>query len=362
MAAKRRSARWKHKAAPTKRKPVNMTIDCSTPSSERSTDTILKSLADAEIEALVAELETRGGTKVLHELVPLPFHRHGPHDGLRCAIIVDTETTGLVMPLVGPSEPKRETNAAPHAEIVSLAMVAIAYDPDDGVIKGAIGRFHAFNEPSHPIPPAATAIHGITDDDVRGKTISALEVAEFISLSAASVQSGVMFGSRDEAKLPLVIAHNARFDRRMLEHHFPSIFPDLPWACSQTQVPWDRSWVRGHQAVLSRLQGRVLFRQPSFRVGRCRRGRRTASAVAGRQNRDGDASRRGATYLLSPEHRDPFRPRHHRCRETTRLSLEPRRGRQTWSMVLARGRCRPRQGDRVPRRRRLRRDPADPRK
>ena len=215
-----------------------MTIDCSTPSSERSTDTILKSLADAEIEALVAELETRGGTKVLHELVPLPFHRHGPHDGLRCAIIVDTETTGLVMPLVGPSEPKRETNAAPHAEIVSLAMVAIAYDPDDGVIKGAIGRFHAFNEPSHPIPPAATAIHGITDDDVRGKTISALEVAEFISLSAASVQSGVMFGSRDEAKLPLVIAHNARFDRRMLEHHFPSIFPDLPWACSQTQVPW----------------------------------------------------------------------------------------------------------------------------
>ena len=215
------------------------TNDISKTTQALSDGMIRQALTTAETAALVAELGKREGYRVLHELSPLPLHHCGPHDGLRCAIVVDTETTGLVMP---GTEPLGTANS----DVVSLAMVAVAYDPADGDIKGSIGRFHRYREPSHPIPSAATAIHGITDTMVKGCRITDMDVAEFIALCAASVQDGVTFGSRDEAKLPLIIAHNAGFDRRLLEHHFPSIFPDLPWACSQSQLPWS---VHGYEGT-----------------------------------------------------------------------------------------------------------------
>ena len=85
---------------------------------------------------------------------------------------------------------------------------------------------------------AATKIHGITNEDVRGCTITAAEIAEWIALTTAAVQDGVEFGSCNEDKLPLIAAHNAGFDRPMVEALFPEIFAHLPWACSHTQVPW----------------------------------------------------------------------------------------------------------------------------
>ena len=126
----------------------------------------------------------------------------------------------------------------PVSEVVSIGMVAVAYDPADGDIKGAIGRFHKLREPSHPIPEAATKIHGITNEDVRGCIITAGEVATWIAETTAAVQDGVVFGSRDETRLPLIIAHNATYDRNLLEALFPEVFAHLPWACSHTQVPW----------------------------------------------------------------------------------------------------------------------------
>ena len=184
----------------------------------------------AELAALVATLEATGDYRVLQRLVPLPLLRGQSRPGLRCAIILDTETTGLVLP--------GSKGDMPPSEVVSIGMVAVAYDPADGDIKGAIGRFHKLREPSHPIPEAATKIHGITNEDVRGCTITAIEIAEWIALTTAAVQDNVQFGSRDEEKLPLIAAHHAAFDRPMVEALFPDIFPQLPWACSHTQVPW----------------------------------------------------------------------------------------------------------------------------
>ena len=185
----------------------------------------------AGLAAYATELEATGDFRVLRRLTPLPLHRRGKDDGLRCAIIVDTETTGLVLPGTEPP-------GIGPSEIVSLGMVAIAYDPVDGKIMGSIGRFHAYREPSHPIPAEATKIHGMTDDDVRGCKITSDEVASFIALSAASVQAGIVFGSRDEEKLPLLVAHNAKFDAAMMVYHFPEVIEGLPWACSQTQISW----------------------------------------------------------------------------------------------------------------------------
>ena len=189
-----------------------------------------RKLTTAEFAALVATLEATGDYRVLQRLMPLPFLRGQCLSGLRCAIILDTETTGLVLP--------GSSGQMPVSEVVSIGMVAVAYDPADGDIKGAIGRFHKLREPSHPIPEAATKIHGITNEDVRGCTITAAEIAEWITLTTAAVQDDVEFGSRDEDKLPLIAAHHAGYDRPMVEALFPDIFPHLPWACSHTQVPW----------------------------------------------------------------------------------------------------------------------------
>ncbi len=178
---------------------------------------------------MAAELDASENYRVLRRLEPLPLLRGGTHSGYRVAIVLDTETTGLVMP---------GTHGAVASEIVSLAMVAIAYDPVDGNIRGAIGRFHELRQPSHPIPEEATKVHGIKDKDVRDRTIGATEIAEWIALVTAAVQDHVHFGSRDETRLPLIVAHNARFDRGMVEELWPEIFEALPWACSLTQVPW----------------------------------------------------------------------------------------------------------------------------
>ena len=224
-------------ATPIKRRPRSMNEDNEMTTNGDTAELLatrtgeLTRLSAAEIAALVTALAATGDHRVLRRLVPLPLHRCGKDDGLRCAIVVDTETTGTMLPGTEPA------GTAP-SEIVALGMVAFAFDPVDGEIKGSIGRFHAYREPSHPIPPAATKIHGITDDDVRGRRIGQHEVADFIAMSAAAVQDGVVFGSRAEEQLPLIIAHNARFDRHMMEHYFPDVVTDLPWTCSQTQVPW----------------------------------------------------------------------------------------------------------------------------
>ncbi len=189
-----------------------------------------RKLTTSELAALVATLEATGDYRVLQRLVPLPLLRGQSRSGLRCAIILDSETTGLVLP--------GSSGDRPPSEVVSIGMVGIAYDPADGDIKGAIGRFHRLRQPSYPIPDAATRVHGITNEDVQGCTITAVEVAEWIALTIAAVQDNVEFGSRDEQKLPLIVAHNAGFDRPMVEALFPDIFPHLPWACSHRQVPW----------------------------------------------------------------------------------------------------------------------------
>ncbi len=40
----------------------------------------------------------------------------------------------------------------------------------------------------------------------------------------------------------LIIAHNAGFDRKIVEKQFP-IFKKKPWACTCTQIPWSKEGI-----------------------------------------------------------------------------------------------------------------------
>ncbi|WP_277909530.1 exonuclease domain-containing protein, partial [Acetobacter okinawensis] len=90
-----------------------------------------------------------------------------------------------------------------------------------------------------PIPPDITALTGITQEMVAGKTIAPEEVAQFAAQAA------------------LIVAHNARFDRLFAERfwrgfqHYPG---PVPWK----MCPGRQKAMKG-AAWLSRHAGRVVF-------------------------------------------------------------------------------------------------------
>jgi DNA polymerase-3 subunit epsilon len=71
-----------------------------------------------------------------------------------------------------------------------------------------------------------TALTGITDEMVAGRSIDPAAVEAFIADAA------------------IVIAHNARFDRPIAENDWPA-FKGVDWACSLDEIPWRENGFEG---------------------------------------------------------------------------------------------------------------------
>jgi DNA polymerase-3 subunit epsilon len=123
---------------------------------------------------------------------------------IRRAAIIDTETTGM---------------SAQTDQILEIGIVVFDYAVESGRVGPVVGHLSALEDPGRPIPPESTAIHGITDDMVRGR--------RFDDAAVARVLDGVN----------LIIAHNAAFDRPFLEARFP-LFKELSWGCSLRDIAW----------------------------------------------------------------------------------------------------------------------------
>jgi len=157
-----------------------------------------------EIELLARQVEAHPDYRVLRRLSPRQVFGENSSGAASRAIILDTETTG--------------TDPSAH-EVIELGMVAFDFDPTTGKAIRVVDVYDALEQPSVPIPPDTTRIHGITDEMVAGKRIDDQKVEE------------MLFGAS------LVIAHNAQFDRQFLEKRLP-IFQSVPWGCSLKDVPW----------------------------------------------------------------------------------------------------------------------------
>lgn len=164
-----------------------------------------------QLEAMAQALEASDQYRVLRKLAPRVSRTPPAGAAIRSGLLVDVETTGL--------DPVRH-------EIIELAMVPFTYGLDGEIF--AVGEaFHGLRQPADPIPPEASAIHGITDEMVAGQSIDRGEVTRFA------------------AGASLVIAHNAAFDRRFLER-FCETFSTKAWGCSMSQVDWA---AEGHEGV-----------------------------------------------------------------------------------------------------------------
>ena len=148
-------------------------------------------------------LERSGAYRVLRRLAPFVPRDPPPGVRTRLGLFVDTETTGLDLA---------------RDEIIELAMAPFTYG-DDGEIYAVGEVFSQLRQPSKPIPPEVTAITGIDDAMVQGKSIDPQAVTSFVAPAA------------------LVIAHNAAFDRKFLERYCET-FSTKPWACSMSEVDW----------------------------------------------------------------------------------------------------------------------------
>jgi DNA polymerase-3 subunit epsilon len=156
-------------------------------------------------EEAVARLAADPNFRVLRRLDPASVG--GPpltSGNIRRGAIVDTETTGM--------DPQAD-------QVIEIGIVVFEYAAETGQIGPVVRHLNALEDPGRPIPAAATAIHHITDDMVKGQRFDEAAVVQALS------------------DVSLVIAHNSTFDRPFLEARFP-IFQPLPWACSIRDIGW----------------------------------------------------------------------------------------------------------------------------
>ena len=170
----------------------------------------------ADFSAMANLLAEHPDYRVLRRLDP--SYAGGPEllaGTVRRAAIVDVETTGM--------DPEVD-------RVIELGVVVFEYATETGQVGPVVGDFGGFEDPGRPIPSEVTAIHGITDEMVKGQRLDESAIGELLK------------------SVGIVIAHNAEFDRRFLEARLP-VFAALPWGCSIRDVPW-----KAHGASSSALE------------------------------------------------------------------------------------------------------------
>lgn len=186
--------------------------------------------------------------------VPAPrdWPLSSPRGETRKGVFVDTETTGL----------DHDSD-----EVIELALLPFEYERETGLIVSVdhAGALSAFRQPSQPIPAESTLIHGISDAMVAGHVIDEARVRAIVEPAH------------------VILAHNAAFDRPMVEKHWP-VFEEKHWACSLEEIDWRSEglgsarldyllWARGwfhegHRALSDAEAALFLLTLPLPRSGR----------------------------------------------------------------------------------------------
>lgn len=137
---------------------------------------------------------------------PIRLQEEEAGERVTTVVFLDTETTGLNHDL---------------DKIIELGLVKVKISLDRKIILTVEKFYNALEDPKCHIPERITEITHITDDMVAGQSLDDDAVASFL------------------AGRPLIVAHNAGFDRPFFDKRFPSL-SNLSWACSLKEIPWEK--------------------------------------------------------------------------------------------------------------------------
>lgn len=157
----------------------------------------------ASLESLAQQLNDSGDYQVLRKFQALTAYAEPSPDTAHRVCIIDTETTGL---------------DTLQCEIIELGYQIVEFD-SNGLMYRILKAKNFLNEPEGVISAEVTQVTGLTLEDVKGQSIPWEEV------------------EADLADVALCIAHNAGFDRPILERYHP-LFIDKVWGCSASQIDW----------------------------------------------------------------------------------------------------------------------------
>lgn len=141
--------------------------------------------------------------------LPLNIDVTCPNERVSSIVFLDTETTGMFDDDIG----------GHRAKIIELGMVRCTFSLDRKRILSVDRIYSGYEDPQYLIPESITNLTGITNDMVRGQRFVDQEVQSFL------------------ADAPLLVAHNAKFDRPFFDQRFPQL-SYLPWACTIQGIDW----------------------------------------------------------------------------------------------------------------------------
>lgn len=149
-------------------------------------------------------LESTGDYRVLRRLDNRTEYR--PADDLpkSVAMVVDTETTGI--------DVQRD-------KIIELGISLFEYEKNAGKLYKMLGSWSWLEDPGVEIPPTVMKLTGISSDMVAGRQIDQSAVLDLLG------------------RADIVIAHNAAFDRPILERRIGP-FSSKPWGCTKSDIDW----------------------------------------------------------------------------------------------------------------------------
>lgn len=201
-------------------------------------------------QSLADYLNSLSEYKVLKQVNPntLIFNSNSLNEPERKAIYLDCESTGLDFD---------------KDKVIEIGMIIFSYGVNSGTIFKIENQYSAMEDPGFALSDEIIKITGITDKDLEGKKFNDDEVINLLK------------------DVSLVIAHNASFDRNMLEKRF-DCFKDIPWACTANDINWNDYdlgsiklefllfkfgyFYKGHRALIDCFAGMYLLNEDFAKV------------------------------------------------------------------------------------------------
>lgn len=164
-----------------------------------------------DLQQALEVIKSHADYRVLQR-IPAPGDYKPVPEGIKTYLMtfLDTETTGFEFG---------------QDKIIEINLTMVEFDMD-GNFYGVRDAYDGFEDPGFPLSDEVKTVTGLKDEDLAGQSLDDDAISNIIRQSA------------------VMVAHNASFDRQMMEHRFPETMLKR-WGCTLKDVDWGIHGVNG---------------------------------------------------------------------------------------------------------------------